>query len=248
LDEQLTDGSSLIVPVKLIEEIPMAYDDTRARVLPVYFVADESQSMSAHIEVLNQGLRHLYDAFQRDTLAAAKVRFSVIGFSDTVIPHLSLAQLTDIEPEQLPVLRPIASTSYRAAFEDLLYRLPADVADLKGRGLQVHRPAVFFLTDGAPNPGDEWEAAYARLAGIRESPNILAFGVEAADEATIARVASNPGWAFVAENGAETGHALVEFMQALTRSVVASARAVASGNLELEMERPAGFKVAAPLL
>ena len=49
--------------------------------------------MGRNIGELNEGLASLHDALQRESFAAAKVRFSVIGFSDTAFTYLEPADL-----------------------------------------------------------------------------------------------------------------------------------------------------------
>ena len=221
-------------------------ESPKPRVLPIYFVADESGSMSDSVQMLNDGLAGLYDAMQSEPLAASKVRFSVLGFNDGVTEHLSLAQLAELEREAMPRLRASGSTSYLRLFDELATRIPRDVATLKGTH-DVLRPAVFFLTDGQPN-SEPWEDAYQRVKELPAQPNVLAFGVRGADEAVLGRLASQPDWAWIAESGADTGRALVEYMLSLTRSVVLSARSIAAGDSELVVERPALFRIAAPLV
>ena len=60
----------------------------------------------------------------------------------------------------LPTLAPRGrGTSYASAFEALRQTIPADVALLKGSGYQVHRPSVFFLSDGLPTEkAEKWRA------------------------------------------------------------------------------------------
>ena len=76
--------------------------EPRGVILPIYFVADESGSMGRHIGELNRGLLSLQDALQRESFAAAKVRFSVIGFSDEAFTYLEPADLRTAP--QLPEL------------------------------------------------------------------------------------------------------------------------------------------------
>src|SRR6185312_16310649 len=102
--------------------------ETSGRVLPVYMVADESVSMTPVVDELNAGLRSLHDALMREPMAAAKVRFSILGFSTDVIVHSAL--LDPRVTESLPQLGVRGGTSYGAAFSVLLDRIPADVRAL----------------------------------------------------------------------------------------------------------------------
>jgi hypothetical protein len=122
--------------------------EPKGSILLVYFVADESGSMGRNIDELNAGLSSLHDALQRESFAAAKVRLSVIGFSDTAFTYLEPADMRVLQG--MPVLTAQSLTSYAAAFDQLTYRIRVDVPSLKAQGYTVHRPAAFFLTDGLP--------------------------------------------------------------------------------------------------
>ena len=96
----------------------------------------------------------------------------------------------------LPTLAPRGrGTSYASALEALRQTIPADVALLKASGYQVHRPSVFFLSDGLPTEkADKWQERLEELKdpGFRERPNILAFGVGDADPKVIQQLATAP--------------------------------------------------------
>src|ERR671927_479366 len=98
--------------------------ETRGNLLPVYVLADESYSMREHIDQLNKGLADLHDALLGEPMAAAKVRFSVLGFADDVKQRMRLADLR--RETKIPTLSTRGRTSYQRAFADLRRRLPAD--------------------------------------------------------------------------------------------------------------------------
>ena len=210
-------------------------------VLPVYFVADESASMSSVIGELNSGLETLLDTMQGESMAAAKVRFCVIGFSNTAHRYLEPADVREVE--SMPVLHAQGGTSFSAAFRHLFDRIPEDVSNLKNAGYLVNRPVVFFLTDGEPKHGDGWEQELTALTAesFRARPNILAFGLGDANVDNIRRIASKPEYAFIAAAGVDTGSAITRFIEALTHSVVQSGQAVGTGQSELQIEKPDGF-------
>ena len=215
-------------------------------ILPVYFVADESASMGPHIGELNRGLLDLQDALQRDPHAASKVRFSVISFSNDAFTHLEPADLR-LAP-RLPELTAQGGTSYCAAFEELIYRISVDIPRLKGHGFRVHRPVVFFLTDGAPTDRQDWRAVRTRLRSQPAAPNIMAFGVGDADAAVVGEIATEPNFALVADRRMDTGAAVTEFLTSLTQSVISSGNAVASGADTLQFDKPEGFTLAVDLI
>src|SRR5579875_2203095 len=131
--------------------------DTKGHLLPIYVLADESASMHYYAAELNDGLISLYETLRSEPMIAAKVRLSVLGFSDDVAVRMALADLRS--HEGLPELMSRGSTDYQAAFQDLLTRIPQDIVTLKSSGYLVHRPAVFFLSDGQPNQ-DNWHQAH----------------------------------------------------------------------------------------
>ena len=96
--------------------------------------------MGRNIGELNGGLASLHDALQRESFAAARVRLSVIGFSDTAFTYLEPADLRLLQG--MPVLTAQRLTSYAAAFDQLTYRIGVDIPGLKAQGYTVHRPAV----------------------------------------------------------------------------------------------------------
>jgi uncharacterized protein YegL len=226
---QITEGGDFVV-------------EPRGSILLVYFVADESGSMGPNIGELNEGLASLHDALQRESFAAAKVRFSVIGFSDTAFTYLEPSDLRLLQG--MPELTAQGMTSYAAAFDQLAYRISVDIPSLKAQGYTVYRPAVFFLTDGLPNGQEDWRASRARLLAQPAAPNMLAFGIGDADAATVAELATKPNFAFVAARGVDAGAAISEFVTSLTQSVISSGQALAGGSAELQFEKPEGFTLA----
>jgi uncharacterized protein YegL len=221
--------------------------EPRGTVLPIYFVADESMSMSACIRDLNDGLTSLLAALQGEPFAASKVRLSVIGFAEDAVAYLRLADMRSLA--EMPVLRARgSSTSFRAAFDQVGACISADIPSLKSQGFLVNRPVVFFLTDGVPDVTEDWLAARDYLLARPTAPNILSFGIGEAQAASVARVSTKPdSYAFLAAHGADTGSAVMRFMTALTESVVSSGQAIASGGGALRLERPKGFSLAAEM-
>jgi uncharacterized protein YegL len=200
--------------------------------------------MNAYISELNTGLLSLHQALRSEPMVAAKVRLSVLGFSDDVIARMTLADLRN--EERLPQLAIRNATNYHAVFQDLLARIPQDIAVLKGSGYLVHRPAVFFLSDGQPN-NTKWRKPHERLtdkAVTPAAPNIIACGVGDVMPQTILQVATRSDFAFVSVAGADIGASIAKFFIALTTSVVQSGRSLNSPQPELVVERPEGFTMA----
>ncbi|MFD6276227.1 hypothetical protein ACFWFI_11755 [Streptomyces sp. NPDC060209] len=219
--------------------------ENQGQLLPVYVLADESGSMHPYVGDLNAGLASLHRTLLGQPMAAAKVRFSVLGFSNTVTERLVLADLR--AENELPRLSASGGTSYEAAFAALLRRIPQDVDTLKSQGYRVHRPAVFFLSDGQPNFGEAWQDRHRELTDrsvTKAAPNIIACGIGQAEAGTMVSIATQSDFAFISVPGAQLGASIAGFFTALTKSVVESGNAMASGRPELVVERPEGFRIA----
>jgi uncharacterized protein YegL len=222
------------------------------QVLPMYFVGDESHSMAGGpIEAVNQGLLDLRDEVAKHPLIGKKVRFGIITFADTAETRLELSELS--EDLVLPTLSPRGrGTNYASALEALRQSIPADIALLKSSGYQVHRPSVFFLSDGQPTEKEEkWRTRLEELkdASFRERPNILAFGVGDADPQVIRQLATAPRYGFMMSEGASTAGAIAEFAASMLNSMVASAERLERGEQTIEFEKPEGFvQLDAPLV
>jgi uncharacterized protein YegL len=219
--------------------------DLRGNLLPIYVLADESSSMAEVIAELNTGLASLHTALLAEPMAAAKVRMSVIGFSDTAVLRLRLADLR--RETKLPQLVCRNTTNYEAAFGELARHIAADIEFLKAQYYGVYRPAVFFLSDGQPSDEHAWRQVHRRLVDRHltvGAPNIIACGIGAAKPATILQVATQPEYAFVSIAGVDVGHAIARFCSALTRSVIVSGRSLGNGSAELSFNRPEGFSLA----
>ena len=70
----------------------------------------------------------------------------------------------------VPTLKVRGGTSYAAAFRLLRTEIAANIKQLKGDGYLVHRPAVFFLSDGEPTDKESvWQSALWSVCGRRSS-------------------------------------------------------------------------------
>ncbi len=245
-------GVSAPAPIHLASPPPSAAAQVVGQVLPIYFVGDESHSMSGDpIVAVNQGLVDLRDEVAKHPIIGKKVRFGIITFADTAQTRLELSELS--EDLILPTLSTRGrGTSYASAFEALRQTIPADVALLKVTGFQVHRPTVFFLSDGLPTEREaKWQKRLTALKDpvFRERPNILAFGVGDADPKVIQLLATSPSHAFMMREGVSTAGAIAEFAASMLNSMVSSAERLDRGEQSLEFEKPEGFvQLDAPLV
>jgi uncharacterized protein YegL len=190
------------------------------QILPFYVVCDQSYSMADHLDALNDGLAQLHAAVGTDPVVADKTRLCLIGFSGEAVVLQPLCRPSDVVG--LTDLTTQAATSFGEAFTLLRETIANDVDELKARGDQVYRPAVFFLSDGFPTDQATWPAAYERLVDPEwpARPNIIAFGIGDADAMTIERIGTFQ--AFMSQGGVSPAAALHGFARALTTSVVRS--------------------------
>ncbi|HZG04310.1 MAG TPA: VWA domain-containing protein [Streptomyces sp.] len=197
------------------------------QILPFYLVCDESGSMSGEpIDAINGALPALHQEISTNPTVADKTRFALIGFSDDAKVLQPLVDLSELE--ELPALAAGGVTSYGHAFRTLRQCVESDVAALKAEGHEVYRPVVFFLSDGVPtDPG--WEQALKDLTSSRYCPKIIAFGIGAADTATISQVANFRAF-MQNQDGTSVSPAaaLREFAASLTRSIVRSASSISA--------------------
>lgn len=176
-------------------------------VLPCYVVCDVSLSMTDHIAGLNAGLREFRGALHADPSVAERIRCCVVGFAATptvLQPLYAAAMLTE-----LPELGPCAGTNFGPAFTLLRDAIDKDVHALKEHRLRVHRPIVFFLSDGQPTDPVTWPAAYATLTDPTWSarPNVIAYGIGDADQDTLGRIGTSR--TFLERDGVRLGTALI---------------------------------------
>ncbi|WP_335981382.1 MULTISPECIES: vWA domain-containing protein [Streptomycetaceae] len=219
--------------------------ETKGVLLPTYVVADESASMGPYLGDLQGGVTSLCEGLRAEPMVAAKLRLAVLGFSDDVQVRLAVA---DMRTEtSLPQVAIRGMTSYRAVFDDMLQRIPSDVQWLRGDGYKVHRPVIFFLSDGQPTDGTDWHSAHAALVDRERTPtapNIIACGIGDALAQTMVDVATRPEFAFVAKPGTDIGKAVAEFFHSLTTSLVATGHALNSAAPQLVVNQPDQFTLA----
>jgi uncharacterized protein YegL len=203
--------------------------------LPFYLVVDNSMSMSgAPIDSLNTAMAVFLDTIVENPIIADKARVSVISFSDDARVEVPLTRPAEVV--NLPTLRARGGTEFGAAFRLLRERVENDVEELKAAGERVHRPVVFFITDGSPtDPG--WERALMELTDreFRAHPTIFAIGFQAAEPAVLQEIAGPSGRAFVLTSSVAPADAVRSILESATRIITSSVIGSVGG------ERPAAI-------
>jgi uncharacterized protein YegL len=214
-------------------------------VLPFYVIVDVSYSMTmipkapdgsgeAPLAAGNHIVRAVKEALDEAPILADKVRFSLLDFSDDAQVIIPMCDLMRVQPGDIPQLQARGGTSFVAAFNLLKRQIGIDVAQLKADGHKVHRPAVFFLTDGEPTDDDaEWKASFAALTDpmFKERPNFIPFGVAEAKKAILDHLVYPQGKmrSFVTKQGEDPARAITTMAEKLVGSVLASANSIQSG-------------------
>lgn len=227
-----------------VDPSPTTQDD-QYLILAFYIVIDVSYSMKEDgaIDAANQLLPSIMDAIAENPTLGDLVRVGVMDFSDDFQIVLPLGDLRAVE--HVPQLTVRAGTSFAAAFRGLRREIESDISQLKSDGFKVFRPAVFFITDGAPtDEHDDLSGAFAELtaADFRARPNIIPFGLGAATKDVLEPWVFPQGRmrSFAAKDGIDPGKALAGIGEILVGSIIASANAVnedgESGSFKLPEE------------
>ena len=197
-------------------------DDTT--LLLFYLLLDESKSMDGlPIETINRALKSLCEEMAKHPAISEKVRVSIIAFSEQPQTIVGLSDLADLET--IPGLTPQSNTDYAKAFVYLRDCIERDVAALLADGIGAYRPAVFFMSDGAPDPGNNWKSEFAKLVdpAWKLHPNVISFGIGQADESVISQVSTLA--AYMADSNTTPADAINEWATALLQTLLRSADA-----------------------
>jgi uncharacterized protein YegL len=204
----------------------------RQKCLPTYMVIDASGSMHKYEQQLNDTLEQVHATLTHNPRISEFAYMSIIAFSSA--PQVVI-EMTDLENiDVMPQVMCSGTTEYGAVFELLRARIDHDVDQLNAHGLAVLRPAVFFLTDGAPTD-KRWQEAFQRLAdrSWRRHPHVITYGFGAAPPDVLGKVATKA--AFIAESGVDQASALISAVSSMLNSLVASSQ---SESLQIPQSAP----------
>jgi uncharacterized protein YegL len=231
----------------------------QGKILPFYLVTDVSASMTGGpLEAVNQIMPAVVDALAETPILADKVRFALIDFGSDAQVRLPLCDPLD-DTVTLPSLGIRGLTSFAAAFRLLRTEIESNVRQLKADGFAVHRPAVFFLSDGEPTDDDqEWQDAFHDLThydrdtkqGFPMYPNVVPCGVAQANPKTMQQLihpsaGGKPMQMYMMNQGQDAAKAIAMIAEILISSMVKSGESMAQGNSGLllpdKSQVPAGI-------
>lgn len=219
-------------------------DTEQGKLLPFYLVTDVSGSMTGDkLEAVNKIMPAVVDALAETPILADKVRFALVDFGSDAQVRLPLCDPLD-ENVTLPSLQVRGATSFAAAFRLLRTEIESNVKQLKADGFAVHRPAVFFLSDGEPTDKTaEWQDAFRELTqydpatkkGFAMYPNFVPCGVAQANP-KIMQMLIHPSTGpkqmqlYLMDRGEDAAKAITLIAEILISSMVKSGESMAQGN------------------
>jgi uncharacterized protein YegL len=223
----------------------------QGKLLPFYLVVDVSASMSGpRLDAVNQIMPAVVDVLAETPILADKVRFGLLDFGTDAQVRLPLCDPLD-DDVTLPMLSVRGLTSFAEAFRLLRAEIKSNVNQLKADGFLVHRPAVFFLSDGEPtDPVDDWQNAFRELTeGFPMYPNLVPCGVAQANPKTMQQLihpAEGPKrmQMYLMDRGEDAAKAITQIAEILISSMIKSGESMAQGNSGLILpdkgQMPAG--------
>jgi uncharacterized protein YegL len=233
--------------------------EIQGKLLPFYLVVDVSGSMSGRkLDAANRIMLEVRNALAKAPILADKVRFGLIDFGSDAQVRLPLCDVLD-DGVTVPTLAVRGATSYLAAFRLLRKQIEADVDHLKADGFAVHRPAVFFLSDGEPTDTEsEWRAAFHDLTwyekdtkqGFAKFPNVIPFGVDQANPQVLQSLihpatGNKQMQMYLMDKGEDAAKAIMSVAEILISSVLASSHSVGVNGsgimLPAKQDVPAGI-------
>jgi uncharacterized protein YegL len=190
--------------------------DNRQPRCPCVLVLDTSSSMSGEpIDSLNAAVATLPEELKSDPLAMKRVEIAIVAFPPvhTAQPFASAEQFA---PEKLMAN---GATPLGAAVKHALDLIEERKSDYRAQHLEWFRPWLFIITDGAPDPLDDWRGAAARVREAIAANKVACFavGVKGANMAVLSEFSNRTPLAL-------SGLRFREMFQWLSRSLGAVSR------------------------
>ncbi|HEV7719673.1 MAG TPA: VWA domain-containing protein [Iamia sp.] len=214
-----------------IEEGPPTSITTQVAV-PGLIVADVSWSMFDALVSARLALMGLVEDLKNHPIVAEQAQMAIVTFADTALTVLGFSPLAD-PAVTVPELHARGNgTNYEAALAEVRRLLQEGLRALAtspdGAKRVVYRPTVYFISDGQPNCGGDWEAQLQAIRALPVRPNIMAFGFADADRSTILRIADE-GMAYFAHDGQTPSAVFDQILQVILNTLVTVTQGVAGG-------------------
>jgi uncharacterized protein YegL len=150
--------------------------------VPVVLLLDVSGSMNGPpIEQLNAGVLTFKDAVVADSLAAKRVEIAIVSFGGDQVQ--TVCDFTTVEGFHPPTLTCGGLTPMVAAIRQGIDMIEQRKSVYKTHAISYYRPWLFLITDGAPNPTDDWKSVALQVKQKEEAKAFMFFavGVEGAN-------------------------------------------------------------------
>ena len=169
------------------------------------------------IDLLNEGLVTLKETLAADSLASRRAEIAIVTFGGTVT---TLQDFVTAENFQPPRLHADGGTPMGQAIQVGLEMIVRRKATYRSAGVSYYRPWIFLITDGEPDPGDQWKSAAAQVKQGEASKSFAFFtvAVEGANMDVLAQIASRPPAKLKGVNFREMFLWLSQSMQAVSQS------------------------------
>lgn len=174
-------------------------------------------SGTTRIDLLNQGLMTLKETLAADSLASRRAEIAIVTFGGTVTTVQDFVTAENFQP---PRLNANGGTPMAQAIHAALGMITKRKATYRAAGVSYYRPWIFLITDGEPDPSDDWRSA-AALVKQGEAAKSFAFftvAVEDANMDVLCQIATRPPAKLKGVNFREMFLWLSQSMQAVSQS------------------------------
>lgn len=146
-------------------------------VMPFYLILDQSGSMNNDLETLRKTVEQLIAELRTDPETNDTALLGVISFGSSARVTIPLSRLSSIGT--VPKLTSLGGTNFSAAWQEYDLAFRTDKKAIRARNGQIHRPCVFFLTDGAPGDRQQFRNVFLSTQGkdaTKGWPYVIAYG------------------------------------------------------------------------
>lgn len=153
---------------------------------------DVSRSMTGNpIRIVNDAIKDFKDEVSRDAKASKMAEIAVVAFNHIITVVQDFVTVHDFEP---PELTAWGGTKIAGAVNRALDMLDQRKQEYRDNHIGYYRPIILLLTDGYPehDTAEEIAEATKRIAEEEAGRHVafFAFGVERADMAMLAKIAT----------------------------------------------------------
>lgn len=140
---------------------------------PCILLLDTSGSMYGQsIDELNTAIKGFKDNLMADDLTRKRVEVAIITFGEDVRVSTEFQTADNFQP---PTFMPNGATPMGEAIEKAIQLLTIRKAQIRSQGIQLYRPWIVLVTDGAPT--DSWRNAAELVRKGEKSKHFVFFPI-----------------------------------------------------------------------